>query len=369
MEGFIAEQRLATQLLENKSLPKESVKALLEKKAFRRFSGSRVEYSGVPDAAVISLLRHPSLLPEEIQEMANDREELDLLFAIAASPLAPLPLLEKFAKGRRNALKIGLLHNPELPKSIRNKLLRAKSDAVRMEAAKTFGDLAADDFSESSDPNVRGELAADSQTSKSILLKLSSDGERLVREAVLDNPNVPKAAVKALLNDTEDTISITAMFHEKINRADLLELVQSDVEIRRLWAEVLSIPARQIKGFLDYPVDSGRLVFCKTSFLSNFGLDFDSDIGSHRFKVKPGSYRIIFFSKNTYTSPPEICQWRISLKKTEECYVGDPCYVIKEWEELLDETDYLEFIPRDEGIVLQTGGDGSFNAGVFMKRL
>ena len=82
----------------------------------------------------------------------------------------------------------------------------------------------------------------------------------------------------------------------------------------------------------------------------------------------PGQYKVTIKAKKTWRGA--VSKTGILTTTTGLFAVGDLCYMFgpDDWDKIIEETDYLEN-PKGRFLIVETGGDGSFEARVEFKEI
>jgi hypothetical protein len=109
-------------------------------------------------------------------------------------------------------------------------------------------------------------------------------------------------------------------------------------------------------------VDAGNISIIGPDTIKKYGLRYKSkkrDYSHMFFRVRlKKDENITIVVSDTYIDG-DSQSFTVEASKAGTYYVGDACYLIKKWNEFLEDTDYLNNMPEDCTTV-NTGGDGLF---------
>lgn len=120
-------------------------------------------------------------------------------------------------------------------------------------------------------------------------------------------------------------------------------------------------------------VDAGNISLLDSAYITEHGgtVGMQSDFRLV-LSVKPGRYAVSLKALKTWQGPASVIG-EIDVQG-DALVLGDACYSWTDnhdaWSKFLDRTDYLKRLSDDgRGVVMDTGGDGSFSVSVTIKAL
>ncbi len=168
-----------------------------------------------------------------VLEQLGADEDATVRVAVASNRHTPANTLIKLAEDYFAEVRIAIAKNPSIPRALLSELSQDKSSHIRLAVADNPGlDLeTANRLSRDRSDNVRTvlqEKARDGKTHPQYLHILSKCHNYLVRQAVCENPNVPKQILDILARDEHGDVRKTVRYQwikqAKRKRATVQEL-------------------------------------------------------------------------------------------------------------------------------------------------
>ena len=139
----------------------------------------------------------------EIRARLKKKKGESVRCLVAASPQAPVQLLELLAKDKEPLVRLAIAENPNTPVAVLEALAKEKDEDVRYWVALNPNTPVAvlEALAKDTDSDVRSSVALNPNTPVALLEALAKDEDWDVRRSVALNPNTPVALLKALAKD------------------------------------------------------------------------------------------------------------------------------------------------------------------------
>ncbi len=175
----------ALELLENKALPLEEVKAIFEKFQEDMEVVGMVAMNLSLRTSVYDREKEKSPIMTELLIALSKVPDMGSRWAVAKNPHTPREILEKLAKDEINLVRALVATNPNTP----------------IECLERFME---------DEKIVRDGISGNPNAPANILEELAKDSDKLVRLRVAENPATPKEVLEVLANDVDKDVSKAA---------------------------------------------------------------------------------------------------------------------------------------------------------------